>query len=187
VLAIDLEPDLLDDLNEPYVVVRGADLREIDLPARAFDLIHTRALLLHMPERAGVIARMASWLAPGGWLVLEEVDWLGRSVGDPSWSAALDALDRATAPIDWACRRELVHELAAAGLEVVEADADLDAIAAATPLAEWWRESIIALRPAVRKAGTASDAEIDHQLARLQYPAFRALGLTWVGTTARAA
>jgi hypothetical protein len=156
-------------------------------PVRSISSTRERCCCTCPTARASSPEWRRGLLAPGGWLVLEEVDWLGRSVGYPSWSAALDALDRATPPMDWACGRELVHELAAAGLEVVEADADLDAIAGATPLAEWWRESIIALRPAVREAGTASDAEIDHQLARLQDPAFRALGLTWIGTTGRAA
>jgi hypothetical protein len=131
---------------------------------------------------------MVSWLAPGGWLVVEATDWLGRTVGDPSWSAVMDAYKQATPPIDWACGRELIHELAAAGLDVIEAEAELDAIAGSTPLSEWYRESFEALRDAVRRvAGTGGADEIDPQLARLTNPEFRALGLTWVGVTARAA
>jgi SAM-dependent methyltransferase len=168
VLAIDLEPGQLDDTDEPNLEVRRADLLDIELPARAFDLIHARAVLEHLPDRTRAIARMASWLAPGGWLVVEEVDWLGRAVAEPSWSSLLGAYDDATPPIDWACGRELVHELTAAGLEVIDADADLDAIAGDTPLAEWYRESFIALRAAARAADTIEDAEIDRQLARLQ-------------------
>jgi SAM-dependent methyltransferase len=187
VLAIELEPRLLDDADEPNLEVRRADLLDIDVPSGAFDLIHARAVLEHLPDRARAIARMVPWLAPGGWLVVEEVDWLGRTVADSSWSALLGAYDDATPPIDWACGRELVHELTAAGLEVIDADADLDTIAGATPLAEWYRESFIALRHAARAADTVEDAEIDRQLARLQDPAFRALGLIWIGATARVA
>lgn len=188
VLAIDLEPELLDDVNEPRLEVRGADVREIELQPRSFDLIHARAVLEHMPHRAPALTRMVSWLAPGGWLVVEEDDWLGRTVGDPSWSALMDAYDRATPSIDGACGRELVHELAAAGLEVIDADADLDAIAGGTAVADWYRETYLALRDAVRRvAGTAGRVEIDRQLARLDDPAFRALGFIWIGVTARAA
>ncbi len=186
VLAIELEPALLDDLDEPNVEVRGADVLDLDLPPHAFDLIHARAVLEHVPDRERAIARMVSWLVPGGWLVVEDVDWAGHTVADPAWSAILAAVDDAT-PIDCACGRELVHELTGAGLDVIDADADLDAIAGGTPLAEWWRESFIALRHAMRAAGTASDAEIDRQLARLRDPAFRALGLAWIGAVARAA
>ena len=131
VLAIDLEPELLSDIDEPNIEVRGADVLEIELPEGAFDLIHTRAVLLHVPDRARAIARMASWLAPGGWLAVEEVDWLGRAVADSGWSRCLDAYERGTPPMDWFCGRELVHELAAAGLDVVDADGDVDAIARA--------------------------------------------------------
>lgn len=188
VLAIELEPKLLDDVNEPRVEVRGADVREIELGASSFDLIHARAVLEHMPHRAPALARMVSWLAPGGWLVVEEVDWFGRAVAEPAWSALMSAYFRATPSIDSACGRELVHELAAAGLEVIDADADLDAIAGGTQVAAWYRETYVALKDAVRRVGgTAGDAEIDRQLARLDDPAFRALGFTWIGVTARAA
>jgi 2-polyprenyl-3-methyl-5-hydroxy-6-metoxy-1,4-benzoquinol methylase len=183
VLAIELEPDLVDDGDEPNLEVRGADLLDVELPEGAFDLIHARAVLEHVPDRAPALARIARWLAPGGWLVVEEVDWLGRTIAEPSWSAVLAAYDVATPPIDWGCGREMGGELIATGLEVIDTDAELDAIAGGTPLAEWYRESLIALRGAVH---TITDAEIDRALDRLQDPAFRALGLLWIGTTARA-
>ena len=46
-----------------------ADLRELDFAEGSFDLIHARTLLMHLPEREEIIARAASWLAPGGWLL----------------------------------------------------------------------------------------------------------------------
>jgi len=181
VLAIDLETDLLYGLNEPNVDVLSADVLELDLPAGSLDLIHTRAVLTHIPQRARAIDQMVSWLAPGGWLVLEEIDWLGQVTADRSWSAGMRAYKQATVTIDWECGRELVSELAARGLHDVDADAEIDTIRGATPLADWYGLSMHALRAAVLAARTATNAEIDRQLARLQDPTFRALGFTWIG------
>ena len=42
------------------------------MPEDSFDLAHVRALLAHLPDRHAVLRRVLSWLAPGGWLVVEE-------------------------------------------------------------------------------------------------------------------
>ncbi|MFI9271030.1 methyltransferase domain-containing protein [Kitasatospora sp. NPDC052896] len=43
-------------------------------PPGAFDLIHARLLLLHLPERERVLATLAGALRPGGVLLVEEFD-----------------------------------------------------------------------------------------------------------------
>ncbi|HZM84459.1 MAG TPA: class I SAM-dependent methyltransferase [Candidatus Limnocylindrales bacterium] len=40
----------------------------------AFDVIHARAVLTHLPERDEVLARLVAALRPGGWLLIEDVD-----------------------------------------------------------------------------------------------------------------
>ena len=45
-----------------------------DFPPGSFDLIHARWLLVNLPEREEVLAKAVSWLAPGGWLITEEMD-----------------------------------------------------------------------------------------------------------------
>jgi trans-aconitate methyltransferase len=44
------------------------------LPDAAFDLIHARLVLIHVPEREEVLARLVAALKPGGWMVEEEFD-----------------------------------------------------------------------------------------------------------------
>jgi trans-aconitate methyltransferase len=44
------------------------------LPEASFDLIHARLVLVHLPEREKVLARLMAALKPGGWLVDEEFD-----------------------------------------------------------------------------------------------------------------
>lgn len=42
------------------------------LPEAAFDLVHARLVLMHLPEREQALARMISALKPAGWLIDEE-------------------------------------------------------------------------------------------------------------------
>lgn len=43
-------------------------------PPGSFDLIHARWVLVNLPQREEVLAKAVTWLAPGGWLVLEDLD-----------------------------------------------------------------------------------------------------------------
>jgi hypothetical protein len=71
VLATDLKPEHLDD-GSGYTLLRH-DLVTEPVPEGNWDLIHARLVLLHIPEREEVLARLADALAPGGALVME--DW----------------------------------------------------------------------------------------------------------------
>ncbi|WP_445398308.1 class I SAM-dependent methyltransferase [Streptomyces sp. LE64] len=70
--AVDLDTRFLDRSAFPHLTISERDVVECDFAPRSFDLIHTRALLVHLREREEVYRRAARWLAPGGWLVTEE-------------------------------------------------------------------------------------------------------------------
>jgi len=58
---------------------QGVDVREHDIatdlpPADAFDLVHARLLLTHVPERRRALRTMVDSLSPGGWVVIEDFD-----------------------------------------------------------------------------------------------------------------
>jgi protein-L-isoaspartate O-methyltransferase len=44
------------------------------LPAGPFDIIHARAVLQHLPERHEVLAKLTAALAPGGVVIIEELE-----------------------------------------------------------------------------------------------------------------
>jgi SAM-dependent methyltransferase len=73
-LATDIDPRHLESLNLPNLEVRRHDIATDPLPEAAFDLVHARLVLMHIPQREAVLARMISALKPGGWLVDEEYD-----------------------------------------------------------------------------------------------------------------
>jgi SAM-dependent methyltransferase len=118
VVALDLDTSLLAGLDEPNIEVLCGDVLDVELPACAFDLIHTRLVLMHIHERRRAIERMVSLLAPGGWLVLEELDWMALSAEPKAERVALfDAFVQALPTIDFQCRpaRRFDRRLHAAG------------------------------------------------------------------------
>jgi ubiquinone/menaquinone biosynthesis C-methylase UbiE len=74
VLATDVDTQYLEKIELPNIDVRRHDITRDALPERAFDLIHTRMVLLHLSSRDLVLPRLLSALKPGGWLVCEEFD-----------------------------------------------------------------------------------------------------------------
>src|SRR5262245_11218218 len=76
VLATDINPTFLQTLSLPNLEVRRHDIRVEPLPAREFDLVHVRLVLMHLPEPDDALERLVTALKPGGWIVLEEFDAL---------------------------------------------------------------------------------------------------------------
>ena len=56
------------------VEVRQLDLAGDDLPIDAFDFVHARAVLQHIPERDEVFEKLAVATRPGGHLLVEDSD-----------------------------------------------------------------------------------------------------------------
>ncbi|MGH3821533.1 MAG: class I SAM-dependent methyltransferase [Pseudonocardiaceae bacterium] len=74
VLAADIDLRFL--TNMPAGVdVRRLDIRYDDIEADTYDLIHCRAVLMHLPDPAAALARMVAALRPGGLFLLEEGDY----------------------------------------------------------------------------------------------------------------
>src|SRR5919108_803098 len=59
VVAVDLEPALLADVSAPNLEVRRLDIVVDELPEAAFDLVHTRLVLLHLPPRDELVLKLA--------------------------------------------------------------------------------------------------------------------------------
>jgi SAM-dependent methyltransferase len=186
VVALDLETSLLAGFEEPNVEVVCGDILEIDLPEHSFDLVHTRLVLMHIPERRRALERIVSLLRPGGWLVVEELDWFARlSDPDPVGGGVFRAFNEALTTIDFECGRALLGELREVGLADTTGDVRVDLVEGATPLARWDQLSITALTDQVLAAGTATRAQIDAHLAQLDDPDYRGLGWAWIGARGR--
>lgn len=76
VVVTDIDTRFLAGLDAPNVEVRRHNVVTDELDQGAFDVVHTRLVLVHLPEREAVVQRLIGALKPGGWLVLEEFDSL---------------------------------------------------------------------------------------------------------------
>ena len=83
VVATDIDTRWLDALGRDNVEVRRHDLVAEQLDG-GYDLVHARLLVEHLPDRPAVIAKLAGALRPGGWLVVEDLDW-STAVPDRPW------------------------------------------------------------------------------------------------------
>lgn len=77
VLATDINTTLLDGLDLPNLEVRRHDIQTEALPQGAFDLVHCRLVLMHLPAREQALRKMADALAPGGWMLVEDISFAG--------------------------------------------------------------------------------------------------------------
>lgn len=94
VVGLDGDPDMISRARAA-VVERGlanVDLVEGDahgssLPRASFDLAHTRFLLVNVPDPAAVVRKMTSLVRPGGWVALQDIDWVSRicEPAHPAW------------------------------------------------------------------------------------------------------
>lgn len=83
VVATDLDVRFLEGIDAPNLEVRRHDILEDDLETGAYDLVHSRFLLEHLPGYRDALARMVDALAPGGWIVVEDVDFALAIMGNP--------------------------------------------------------------------------------------------------------
>jgi SAM-dependent methyltransferase len=77
VVVTDIDTRFLDELSGPDVTVVRHDITCDPLEREAFDLLHPRAVLEHVPGRTEVVERLVTALRPGGVLVLEDVVFSG--------------------------------------------------------------------------------------------------------------
>jgi SAM-dependent methyltransferase len=83
VVATDINPCFLTEIELPNVEVRQHDIRTDPLEPAAYDLVHCRAVLMHLAEPHLAVRRMVAALRIGGWLLVE--------AGDLSSIRAVDA------------------------------------------------------------------------------------------------
>lgn len=82
VVATDIDTCFLEELEFAQLEIWEHNVATEDLEPAAFDLVHTRNVLMHLPEREEVIKKMANAVKYGGWLLVEEPDFITESV-DP--------------------------------------------------------------------------------------------------------
>ena len=181
VLVTDIDPRFLGAIagsDRPNVEVRRHDIAIDPLPEQAFDLIHARLVLLHIPTAPVVLNRLVAALRPGGWLVVEDFDptFIDRAfpVADPASAAVVHAAFKAIgtmvesrgAGAGWA--RGLYGRFIAAGLEDVGAEGSLDFRAGGSVGARLDAANLSQIREVAIDGGLLAAEDVDMALALLE-------------------
>jgi SAM-dependent methyltransferase len=180
VVATDLTTLLLGPLTDLGVTVLRHDVLIDDAPGQ-FDLIHVRYVLEHLPQREIALQRMASWLKPGGWLLVEGGTTLPELSSRPAVRQAMEAGNAILAEglgtnPGWA--RTLPLPLIAAGLTGCRSEATLPMVLGGSPMATWLRSTYQLVDERAIAAGTITRAELDEAYASYSDPSF--VDYTWL-------
>jgi ubiquinone/menaquinone biosynthesis C-methylase UbiE len=185
VLVTDIDPRFIEGSARHRLAnleLRRHDVGVDQLPEGAFDLIHSRPVLQHVPRRHEALARLVAALKPRGWLVIEEFDGriVDRTVAmlDASEAERFRKMGRVLARLlddrgfeaDWP--RQLYHHLKAAGLAEVGMEGHLAVREGGSLGASLDAANYTQVRREAISKGLITDAEIEAVLGRLDAPDF---------------
>jgi SAM-dependent methyltransferase len=178
VLVTDIDPRYLESLGLLHVEVRRHDIVSDPLPEASFDLIHARLVLVHLPQREKVLARLVTALKPGGWIIDEEFDSV--VVPDPTLnpvevlSKTHNAMMRIMADrgVERGFGRRLFGLLRANGLTNVGAEGRTFMWPSGSPGPCLMRSNYEQLRGAMIDAGYITAGEFAQDIAQLDDPGF---------------
>ena len=182
VIATDLDiRHLAERVSAPNLEVWRHDIVADPLGEGDFDLVHARLVLQHIPERALVLQKLVRSLRPGGWLLLEEVDYVsavpvserGAREHIHSQSVRLRQFEAAGIPADYG--RHLPRLIREAGLIEVGNEGRVFVMEGGSPGARWFQLSMEQLRSHLVGPGKLTEAEIDLMLAFFADPDWAAL------------
>ncbi|MBQ1093375.1 class I SAM-dependent methyltransferase [Streptomyces sp. B93] len=190
VVATDLQTERLAALEEiDQVSVVRHDLRQEDLPEAAFDLVHSRMVLQHLPDRAAAVDRMVRALRPGGILFLEDTDssTLFRSFLSEDFLQDVRAAG-------YGLMRDSGHDprgghvdlrlVLAAGLDAT-AEGRAVMVRGGSEQARHYMLWLEFMRRRIVDAGLLDDARIDQALAEMADPAHHWLSQVLISTVGR--
>jgi 2-polyprenyl-3-methyl-5-hydroxy-6-metoxy-1,4-benzoquinol methylase len=176
VLATDLDTRFLDGHDRPNLDVLTHDIATEALDHATYDLIHARAVLEHIPARQQALARMVAAVRPGGWLLVEDVDFaeptaatLARYISPAEAAPATERILLAAAALfaavgaDASYGRRLPTALAGAGLVDVGAEIHTPVVTGGTE--NWTRGTVEQLGDRLLATGLTNSADIEEFLA----------------------
>lgn len=186
VVATDVETKFLEAIQAPNLDVRAHNIVTDPLERGEFDLVHSRAVLAHLPERDEVLQRLIDALKPGGWLVLVGADLSAvRAVGLPpdetrffeSRFAAMIDVNRSIG-FDPTYGRRFGAAFRAAGLTQVVTEGAVIEWSSEHPLAQLYTLTFQRLRARALDQGAVTPEEHDRLLAMMADPEFLGLSHT---------
>ena len=176
VVALDRDPRFVRPGPSGRLRTMAADITDPTLTLGPFDLVHCRFVLMHLPQYAQVLARLADWVAPGGWLVVGDALDLTTTAADSPQTAYRQAMaamwqvlrNRIGTDISWVTRYpQLLHDL---GLLEVGAEVLLPPLLVDAPITEFWKSTWTSMRDALEAGTTLAPGVLDQALDYLSSP-----------------
>jgi SAM-dependent methyltransferase len=181
VLATDIETSFLVDGGMPNLEFKEHDVCRDPIPDGAFDLIHARLLLEHLSTRIAVLDKLTAALAPGGCLLVEDLDftdWLylpeEKLLCQPhAVRGTLRAVHAASATIgswdaEWG--RDLPAQFVQMGLGQVGSEVRVPIIFGGSPEAALITVSVRQLTPLLFNEGHVSRTDLDALVDAFERP-----------------
>lgn len=171
VVATDIDTRFLEGL--PGVEVRRHDIVNDPLEESSYDLIHARALLMHLPQRERALDSMLRALRPGGTLVIEDIILADSATWPelPGWRKVIDAGLAAFRAVGANPTLGIEYPAMLHRRGFDDSNFAVRApIARGAPNREFYRLCLEALRPVYQKLGLLTEAEMAKALAALNAP-----------------
>jgi SAM-dependent methyltransferase len=140
----------------------AGDATATGLPADSFDLVHERTVLNNVPDPGAVVAEMARVTRPGGYVVLQDMDWVSWTCqpAHPAWGLLATAAAQAWAGNVYVGRR-LPDLLRRSGLVDVEVDAHVRTWRTGDPCQSLLLRFAESYRDRILDDGLLTEAEFD--------------------------
>jgi len=170
------------DLRFHCDAVPGMEVRELDvmndpLPAGECDVVHARALLMHLPDRPKAVDRFIATLQPGGWIVIEDGDWRAfeaQPLPEPlaTVAATMHAGLRHRTGSDPDIGSSVLRLFADRGLVDVEVVGEARTMHGGTYTMHWWSLGLQVAGPRMVESGAVTQAQLDEALEITESPDF---------------
>lgn len=194
VVATDINTRFLIELGEPNLEVRQHDILNDPLETSQYDLVHCRAVLMHLSDPQRALQKMAAAVRPGGWLFIEEGDYISY--------AAVDADHPAAAPFNRGGRaiieamaaesilapyfgRQVPGLLTLLGFQDVGHDGTTWVNRGGDAGAQFMQMGLKLVKPRMVAAGVLMEADFDEIDRMCSDPAFQFVDLTFFGAWGR--
>lgn len=180
VVATDINMQLLEGIKLSNFEAIKHDITVDSLPEDGFDFVHSRWLLHHLPKPEPAIRRMIEALRPGGWLLLEEVDFF--PVHTSTSQLYVDFMTVLTGNVvrasgrDCFWARALPALVAGMGLRQVGGEGDFSVLQGGSPVAKCFSLTAEQMRERIIESGELSVDRLDEALGLLRSPDFWAFG-----------
>lgn len=175
VLALDRDPRFVRARSGGRLRTMTADITDPTLAPGRFDLVHCRFVLMHLPQYAEVLARLAGWVAPGGWLVVgDAVDLTTAHSPQVAYRRAMAAMwqvlgERIGTDISWVTRYP--HLLRDLGLSEVGAEVVVPPMTPEAPVTAFWKNTWRSMGEPLESSPLLDPGELDKALDYLSSPA----------------